>query len=181
MRKTTTLLVLFGILGLLLLCGLGVRQWYICSWQGLCPIEQVNEENGVQLIVYSAKRKYVYKKDPLYFLVTVRNISDVPVTLRPAQGSRGKLEPAISIILGLRKTTLWHEQQPDLAYREIVLPSGDELVFEFQIPPDGWDPAGTEVLRISVRTHINVFTTATEPPQRFSIGNTLDIGIRSER
>jgi len=157
MRKTTTLLVLFGVLGLLLLCGLGVRQWYICSWQGLCPIEQVNEKNGVQLIVYSAKRKYVYRKDPLYFQVTVRNTSDVPVILQPAQGSRGKIEPAISIILSFEESVLWHEQHPDLAYREISLPPGEEVVIEFQISPEEWEPAGTERWRILVRSHIIVF------------------------
>ncbi len=176
MRKTTTLLVLFGILGLLLLCGLGVRHWYVCSWQGLCPIEQVTEKNGVQLIVYSAKRKYVYKEDPLYFRITVRNISDAPVVLRPVSYS-GRLEPAISIKLSMRKSILWHEQHPDLAYREIVLPPGDELVFEFRIPPDEWEPAGTESVRVSVGAHINVFTT-TKPAKRFDLGNTLDIPIR---
>jgi len=179
MRKTTTLLVLFGILGLLLLCGLGVRQWYICSWQGLCPIEQVNEKNGVQLIVYSAKRKYKLS-DTLYFRVTVRNVSDALVILRPAQGSRGKLEPAISIILSFEETVLWHEQHPDLAYREIPLPPGEEVVTEFQISSEEWEPAGTERWRILVRSHIIVFT-MDNPPQRFSLGNTLYIRVSAGR
>ncbi len=177
MRKTTVILILFGILGLLLLCGLSLRQWYICSWQGLCPIEQVTEKNGVQLIVYSARRKYVYRKDPLYFRITVRNASDAPVVLRPVDYG-GELEPAISITLDMRKTILWHEQHPEQAYREIVLSPGDELVFEFQIPPEEWEPAGVEVQRIIVAVLINVFITTKEPPERFHLGNTIYIPVR---
>ncbi len=176
MRKTTTFRVLFGIAGLLLLCGLSIRHWYICSWQGLCPIEQVTEKNGVQLIIYSAKRKYVYKRDPLYFRVTIRNVSESTVLLRSVD-IRGYREPAISIKLGMRKSILWEEQHPDLAYREVVLSPGDELVFEFRIPPDEWEPAGTESMRVSVGAYINVFTT-TKPSKRFSLGNTLDIRVR---
>ncbi|NPA71693.1 MAG: hypothetical protein GXO35_02565 [Gammaproteobacteria bacterium] len=177
MRKATTLLVLFGILGLLFFCGLSVRQWYICSWQGLCPIEQVTERNGVQLIVYSAKRKYVYRKDPLYFRVTVHNASDTLVVLRPVDYG-GELEPAISITLDMRKTILWHEQHPEQAYREIVLSPGDELVFELRIPPEEWEPAGVEAQRIIVAALINVFTTTKEPPDRFHLGNTIYIPVR---
>ena len=178
MRKTTILWVLFGVLGLLLLCGLSIRHWYICSWQGLCPLEQVSEKNGVQLIVYSAKRKYVYKKASLYFRVTVRNVSEAPVILRPVHGSRGNLEPAIRITLDMGETILWHEQHPEQAYREIVLSPGDELVFEFRFPPGEWEPVGGEAPRIVVAASINVFTTTEEPPQRFFVGNTIIIPIR---
>jgi len=176
-RKTTTFLVLFGIMGLLLLCGLSISHWYICSWQGLCPIEQVTEKNGVQLIVYSAKREYVYRKDPLYFRVTVRNASGTLVVLRPVDYG-GELEPAIRITLDMIKTILWHEQHPEQAYREIVLSPGDELVFEFRIPPEEWEPAGGEAPRIIVAAVINVFTTTKEPPERFHLGNTIYIRVR---
>ena len=172
MRKTT-LLILLGALGLLLLCGFGVRRWYICSWQGLCPIEQVTEENGVQLIVYSAKRKYVYKRDSLYFRVTIRNTSESIVVLHPVRCS-GKPEPAISIVIAvLGEDIVWEKRHPDLAYREIVLPPGEELVFEFQIPPDEWEPEGTERLGISVRALINGDIITTERPEIFYLGNTI--------
>ena len=177
MRKTITLLILFGILGLLLLCGLSIRHWYVCSWQGLCPIERVSEKNGVQLIIYSAKRKYRLS-DTLYFRVTVRNVSKGPVILRPVHGSKGNLEPAIRITLDMGDTILWHEQHPEQAYREIVLSPGTELVFEFRFPPGEWEPVGGEAPRIIVATSINVFTTTEEPPQRFFVGNTIIIPIR---
>ncbi len=158
-----------GELDLLLLCGFGMRHWYVCSWRGLCPIERVNEKNGVQLIVYSAKR--IYKRnDTLHFRVTIRNALNAPVVLRSAEGSRG--EPAVSIVLGFGKTVLWHEQHLDLAYQEIPLLLGEGVVIEFHLSPDEWEPAGIERWWILVRSRINVFTMG-DPPQEFSLGNTL--------
>ena len=179
MRKSTNLWVLLGVLGVLLLCSLGMRRWYVCSWRGECPIKQVREEKGVQLILYSAKRKYVYKRDSLDFRVTIRNASDSKVVLHPVD-YRGYPEPAISIVVthggGFIK---WQEQHFDLAYHEIPLAPGEELTFEIHIPPEEWKPSGIESTKVSVCAHIYVSILTKEPPKLLELGNSLIFSVSS--
>jgi hypothetical protein len=146
--STKKLIILVIVLLLVIACGAGMYRVYWCILQGKCPQKSSEEVDNIKLTIWSPKRFYE-EDDTVIILVSIKNKRREEARLFPIED-----QPALELTYRtINGYVLWHEQYPEIAYRDIIIDPGDVYELEIHISPE--EQLETESGKLCARILVN--------------------------